>query len=165
LAIEHDALSLDRKLILKAAQLVLEDSSYPAATISIAVVDDPTIHELNVEFLDHDYPTDVLSFVLEEDPAHLEGEIVVSADTALREAAAAHWPPERELLLYVLHGILHLVGYRDKTVATRKKMLAAEARYLELLGIPLPVGNSRWNAAVRPKSRSKSSAQSREDAR
>ena len=66
----------------EAATAVLQDSTFSSAAISLAVVDDETIHELNRRHLDHDWPTDVLSFVLEDDGDHLEGEVILSADTA-----------------------------------------------------------------------------------
>ena len=59
----------------------------------MAVVNDPVIHELNRRFLEHDYPTDVLSFALERDGDLLEGEVVVSADTARRTARALRGRP------------------------------------------------------------------------
>src|SRR5262249_13212357 len=65
-----------------AATAVLRDSAFSSAAISLAVVNDETIHELNRRHLDHDWPTDVLSFVLEDDGGHLEGEVILSADTA-----------------------------------------------------------------------------------
>ena len=64
--------------------------------------------------MNHDWPTDVLSFVLDDDDGHLEGEVIISADTAAAAAAEVGWPAAAEQLLYVIHGMLHLVGYRDK---------------------------------------------------
>lgn len=145
---EQATLAVDEKRLANVAQMVLADSNHLAADVSIAVVDDPTIHALNVQFLKHDYPTDVLSFVLEDLPHKLEGELVVSADTAIREAAEARWSPLDELLLYVIHGALHLVGYLDKTPADKKAMYAAELRYLERAGIVVPLGNSRWSSVL-----------------
>ena len=54
----------------------------------MAVVDDPTIHDLNRRFLDHDEPTDVLSFMLDDEGGRLEGDVIVSADTAARTRRA-----------------------------------------------------------------------------
>ncbi len=94
----------------------------------MAAVDDRTIHQLNRRYLDHDYPTDVLSFVLEEGPGTVEGEIIVSGDTAAASAPGYGWPAQDELLLYVIHGMLHLVGYDDKSPADAARMRQAEAR-------------------------------------
>jgi len=124
---------VDEERLCEAARAVLTDSHFASANISIAVVDDPSIHELNRRYLDHDWPTDVLSFVLDEQTDHLEGEVIISADTAMRAAAEAGWPAAAEQLLYVIHGTLHLVGYRDKTLADAQKMRAAEAKYLRQL--------------------------------
>jgi probable rRNA maturation factor len=115
----------------EAARAVLREAGFASAAISIAVVDDSSIHELNRRYLEHDWPTDVLSFVLDERGDHLEGEVIISADTAARAAAEVGWPAAAEQLLYVVHGMLHLVGYRDKTPADLQKMRAAEAKYLQ----------------------------------
>ena len=138
IANEQDSLSVDAERLRQAALAVLRDAGVEASELSIAVVDDPTIHDLNRRFLEHDYPTDVLSFLLERDGSRLEGEIVVSADTATREAARLGWPAGDELLLYVVHGTLHLVGYDDVTDELRAEMRAAEKRHLTALGLQPP---------------------------
>jgi probable rRNA maturation factor len=143
---EQATLTLHEPRLIAAVQAILADSDFSSAYVSIAVVDDPTIHALNVQYLQHDYPTDVLSFVLEQTDERVEGELIVSADTALREAADAGWSPHDELLLYVIHGTLHLVGYDDHAPADRVEMYAAEAHYLQRLGIALPTDRARWAA-------------------
>jgi probable rRNA maturation factor len=90
--------AVDSARIVAAVQMVLADAQCAAANISVAIVDDPTIHRLNRQFLEHDYPTDVLSFVLEE-PPRLEGEIIASIDTAHREAAEVGWDAADEFPL------------------------------------------------------------------
>jgi probable rRNA maturation factor len=117
-----------------AVRAVLLDSEFASAMISVAVVDDVTMHELNRRYLEHDWPTDVLSFVLECEANHLEGEIIISADTAAIAAVEAGWSAAAEQLLYVVHGTLHLVGYRDKTGDEAVAMRAAEAEYLAQFG-------------------------------
>ena len=78
---------VDEALLRRAVTHVLRTHDYRSATISVAVVDNAKIHELNKQFLDHDYPTDVLSFMLDEDQQQLDGEVVVSAEMAAGEAA------------------------------------------------------------------------------
>lgn len=134
---EQNALAVEVDRLAEAARGVMDDAGRDGA-LSIAVVDDETIHRLNVEFLEHDYPTDVLSFALEDDGRRLEGEVIVSAETAIANAAEYGWPAEHELLLYVLHGALHLVGYGDKTTEEAAEMRRAEAEHLRRWGVELP---------------------------
>src|SRR3954466_3253520 len=103
--------AVDEARLIDAARAVLRDSEFSSAAISLAVVDDETIHELNRRHLDHDYATDVLSFVLEDDGQHLEGEVILSADTAAAAAEELGHAAAEEQLLYVIHGMLHLVGH------------------------------------------------------
>lgn len=126
---------IDKKQLVKAARLVLKEEGVENATISLAVVDDPTIHDLNRRYLQHDYATDVLSFVLDDSDGHLDGEVIVSADTAATNAAEYGWSPADELLLYVIHGMLHLVGYDDKSPVKRKTMREKERQYLAFFEI------------------------------
>lgn len=130
--------AVDKPRLITAARQVLADSSYTSASISLAVVDDPTIHALNRQFLDHDYPTDVLSFVLDARDGHLDGEVVISADTAATAAREHGTTPADEQLLYVIHGMLHLVGHDDQTEADARNMRAAERRYLVACGAISP---------------------------
>jgi probable rRNA maturation factor len=122
----------DRARLKKAVRLVLQDAGIRSAEISIALVSDERMQELNRRYLQHDYPTDVLSFVLDHDAAarSLDGEIIASSDYAAREAARYGWTTDDELLLYVIHGCLHLVGYDDTTPEDKETMRQAEAKYL-----------------------------------
>jgi probable rRNA maturation factor len=131
---EQSRHTVDEERLCAAAGAVFADSQFSSAAISIAVVGDEKIHELNRRFLQHDWPTDVLSFVLLDGEEHLEGEIILSADTAARESAVAEWPEVAEQLLYVVHGALHLIGYDDKSPDKAAKMRAAEVKYLREFG-------------------------------
>ncbi len=96
--------------------------------LSIAFVDNEKIMELNKKFLGHNEPTDVISFPLEANG--ISGEIVVSAQMALETANAMRTDVEGELILYVIHGLLHLIGYDD---TSKKKAQAMHKRENELL--------------------------------
>ena len=136
LALRHPTCPVEKRRLVAAAKAVLQGEGIAGADLSLAVVDDPTIHGLNRQYLQHDYPTDVLSFVLESTPELLEGEIVVSGDTAVAQAGEYSSTPEEELMLYVIHGTLHLVGFDDHEEADEAKMRHAEQDYLRASGLP-----------------------------
>jgi probable rRNA maturation factor len=120
----------------RAVRRVLKTEDAAPAVVSLAIVDDGTMHQLNRRYLDHDYPTDVLSFLLSEDDEEpLQGEIVVSADTAAAEAERYGWSLDDELLLYVIHGALHLVGYDDHAPRDRREMRDWERYHLSSFGL------------------------------
>lgn len=123
---------------------IVADHGYASAEISLAVVDDPTMHKLNRDHLQHDYPTDVLSFIL-EDEQHLEGEVIVSADTAAAVAPEFGWTAESEMILYFIHGCLHLVGYDDHEATDKQKMREQETHYLQLLELQPSEGHPARN--------------------
>ncbi|MDO4549631.1 MAG: rRNA maturation RNase YbeY [Planctomycetia bacterium] len=143
---EQTRVSLDHEKIHAAVSVVLKKQEIPSAEISVALVDDETIHAINQEFLEHDYPTDVISFPLNdpsEDSGCLEGEIVVSTDTAFRDAhhLAFHgWTVQEECYLYIIHGALHLAGYDDHAQEDLRLMRAAEIECLKEIGIQVPEG-------------------------
>jgi probable rRNA maturation factor len=129
---------VDESQLTDAVRAVLGDSRFTSAAVSVAVVDDETIHDLNRRYLNHDWPTDVLSFVLDDGDGHLEGEVILSADTAARSAAEIGWTAGAEQLLYAIHGALHLVGFRDKSAFEQKEMRVAEAAILSQFGFRQP---------------------------
>ena len=103
-------------------------------SLSIAFVTNAAIRKINKRFLKHDFATDVISFPLGSD---LVGELVISAEFAVGEAAKRKIPVEEELLRYVAHGILHLLGYDDHRRAERSAMWKRQERELSrVLGRP-----------------------------
>jgi len=133
----QSAHAIDEALLQRAVVTVLEGESVSSATISLAIVDDATIHQLNRRYLEHDYATDVLSFVLDWDGRHLDGEVIVSADTAARTCGDFAASFDEELTLYVVHGVLHLTGADDGDRSQRRQMRSQESRYLGQLGFLL----------------------------
>ena len=123
-------LKVDHRRLVDIVRSVLAAEKCVSATISIAIVDNRTIHDLNVRYLQHDYPTDVLSFLLEEEldtdslpipkgsprgcGKRIEGEIILSSEMAKQMAIKYRWRPLDEVTLYVVHGLLHLCGYDDE---------------------------------------------------
>ena len=98
------------------ARRILSALGYPDAQLSILIVDDAQIAELNQTYLDHAGPTNVISFPMQEGPfsdvtPELLGDVVISADTACREADDAGMGLTERFNQLLIHGILHLVGY------------------------------------------------------
>jgi probable rRNA maturation factor len=135
IANQQSLLDLDRRRLRSAVKRVLTTEAVSQATISLAIVDDAAIRPLNARYLGHDYATDVLSFALDRSAESLEGEIIVSAETALRNAAQFGWQPADELLLYVIHGALHLVGYDDLAPELLSEMRQRERAHLAHFGL------------------------------
>ena len=103
----------------------------PPGELSVAFVGDREIARIHGDFMDDPSVTDVITFVGEADsPEPFAGEIVINVDQARRAGPAHGQSTKAELLLYLVHGWLHLAGYRDKRPAEAKAMRAAEARCL-----------------------------------
>ena len=129
--------AIDETALIAAATMILKDYGLSESQLSIAVVDDPTIRDVNQSYLSHDYETDVISFPLDGsvEEGFLNGQLVVSSDTAARLASELGVSLQDELMLYVVHGTLHLVGLNDKTEVQAVEMRNAEKDYLTKLGV------------------------------
>jgi len=113
------------------------DFNLTSAVVSVTLVDDVRIQELNREWRGKDKPTDVLSWPLwqiDEPLGDELGDVVISVDTARRQAEARGWDLDDELALLLVHGVLHLLGHEDDTEVGSEAMRRLEA---EILGKPL----------------------------
>jgi probable rRNA maturation factor len=126
---------LPRTTIARAVAAARALRSRRTGALAVALVDDREIRRLHRDHLGLDSPTDVLAFPLGGAPGGLLGEVVASAETAARIARERGHPAREELLLYVVHGVLHLLGFDDHAPAERKKMRAAERAALRAAGI------------------------------
>ena len=107
---------MSTRKIQKNATRILNALGYPEVELSVVVVDDDAIAELNEHYLNHTGPTNVISFPMLEGKysnitPDLLGDVVISADTAKREANEAGIPMTQRFDQLLIHGILHLVGY------------------------------------------------------
>jgi len=123
-------LKINAGLLARLAERALEIVHEDRAELGIVLVDDDGIAKLNAQYHDTQGPTDVLSF----DYGEGLGELIISVDHVITQARRFHSTPSRELVLYVVHGILHLHGYNDLAVRDRRRMRAAEGRLILRLG-------------------------------
>lgn len=128
------------KLVLVAKKLLQAEEFPRPAEVSILLTTDEHIHQLNRDYRGKDRPTDVLSFrQLEEEDSRDEydelvmlGDVVISVETAARQAAQRNRPLDDEVSLLVVHGILHLLGYDDETDEGAEEMREHERAVLGL---------------------------------
>lgn len=148
IANQQRVMRVNRPRLVELAESTLASERVRAADISVALVDNAQIHEINRNFLGHDYPTDVISFLLELDEPRrkpkapppkppprgtgktLGGEIIISTEYAVASAADYGWRPINELSLYLVHGLLHLCGYDDLTPGEQRVMRQREVEVL-----------------------------------
>jgi probable rRNA maturation factor len=118
----------------EAARLALENAAEDdsplshLATLEVAIVDDATSAQVHLDFMDIDGPTDVITF-------H-HGEIVIGAEVAERQAAEYDEPLAREILRYMVHGLLHLAGHEDAEPGARAMMETAQETIVARLWTP-----------------------------
>lgn len=123
----------------RVARRILSASGCPDAELSVVIVDDAEIRTINRDYLGRDKATNVISFAMQEGEGRgvqpgLLGDVVISADTAARDAAEAGLPFESELYFLLLHGILHLLGY-DHERGTEEEARLMEMRERELFAM------------------------------
>jgi len=124
-----------QKSVLKLIRRILSDEDFEhRGSLSLVFVDDTHIQNLNRNYLDHDYPTDVIAFPLDDESDDLWGEIYISVERAKEQAETYREPFRREITRLIIHGVLHLMGYSDQNAASKKKMKAKEEQYLTKYG-------------------------------
>lgn len=100
--------------------------------LNIIFCSDAYLHEMNVEYLQHDTLTDVITFQYhEESSPYIEGDIFISVERTNENAQKFEVAPLQELLRVIIHGSLHLLGYGDKTPEDKKIMTEKENEYLK----------------------------------
>ena len=96
------------------ADATVADAGHPGREVSVTITNDRRLHELNLRYRGKNRPTDVLSFPYDEPDGPI-GDVVISVDRALAQAAEKGHDLERELDILVLHGSLHVCGYDHET--------------------------------------------------
>lgn len=113
------------------AQTLLEKEGFSKhLLLRVIFLDDETLLLMNKEFLNHNYYTDIITFPIEESEDTLEAELYISVDRVRDNAQKEDDSFSNELLRVFLHGILHLVGYKDDTAKAKKIMREKESFYM-----------------------------------
>jgi probable rRNA maturation factor len=135
---------VDGRALRATAKRLLAVAGEAGSSLSLTLVGDDAMRELNRDHRGKDVPTDVLSFPL-LDVDHVSGEdermigdVVISVDTARKQAADYDAPLQRELERLLIHGILHVLGHDHMEADEREKMEAEERRLASSIGMPWP---------------------------
>jgi len=110
-------------------KIIMDENKIPGDLFFIFTYDE-SIREINKEFLEHDYFTDVISFGYSEGDI-VNGEVYISIETVQRNAVEYKVRKDDEIMRIIIHGLLHLCGYKDSGIAERKEMFLKQEELLE----------------------------------
>lgn len=115
-------------------KLVADAENASVGALNFIFCNDAYLHDINVRFLKHDTYTDIITFDSSTAPGDIAGDVFISVDRVRENAAKFNVPFDEELHRVIVHGVLHLLGYSDKTVPQRAAMRKKEDAYLSLRG-------------------------------
>lgn len=116
----------ERKAIRQMIETIANDHGYIVQNICYIFMSDDEVLEINQSHLQHDDYTDIITFDLSDTEACIDGEIYISVDRINDNAEKFNCTKQDELIRVLSHGVLHLMGYKDKTENDSKKMRDAE---------------------------------------
>lgn len=122
-------------VICRVARAARRVAGLPLDELSVVLLEDASIADLNWRLLRHEGPTDVIAFEAQADPDALRSEIYVNVEAAERQAPEYGHSFEQELGFLVAHGVLHVLGYDDADDASRAKMFELQGRALAAAGV------------------------------
>ena len=125
----HFRLTEPQRMVTKLKK-VIEEEAKELAYLNFIFCSDSYLHALNKKYLEHDTPTDVITFDLSESPDIIAGDVYISIERIADNAVTFAVSEKEELQRVMIHGVLHLAGYSDTTTAARKIMRAREDYYL-----------------------------------
>ena len=136
---QQQRIKIDKRKIRIQVNRLLKLINCATKEISITFVNDETIQSINKQYLSKDRPTNVISFSMQEGEfGHINpemlGDVIISVDTALRDANMGHLSFDEEILFLIIHGLLHLTGYNHENTS-KANALEMKQKEKELFGL------------------------------
>lgn len=122
---------LERKRLKAFIQSIFDKNRRQLSSLTIIFCSDEYLLGINKQFLQHDYYTDIITFNLSNDLNIIDGEIYISIDRVKDNALFNYVTVKQELHRVIFHGILHLCGFKDKSILSKKNMTLQEDYSLE----------------------------------
>jgi rRNA maturation RNase YbeY len=117
---------VDKKAVQSIVKLIAAELKLYVKSLEFNFISSNTMIEVNKNYLEHNYSTDIITFDYSDEKNILDGEIFISLQDAIENSKKYHVSADNELLRLTTHGILHLIGFDDTTDAKRKKMKTVE---------------------------------------
>lgn len=122
---------LNREEITSWISAAIRKEGFKVGAVNVIFCSDKHLRKMNKQYLQHDYNTDIITFDLTDDPAVIHGELFISIDRVKQNAATYETGFTDELHRVIIHGVLHLCGYSDKSTLKVKEMRTREDFYLK----------------------------------
>jgi len=130
---EEKGIRTQKKLFYKIVDLICSELDLNILSLEINFVLSETMQRINKKYLKHNYSTDIITFDYSNERNILDGEIFISIADALQNSKKYRVTLNNEILRLMIHGILHMSGYDDRTIFKRKKMKIVEDLFVHKL--------------------------------
>ncbi len=127
------SIKVDKKIVHSIVSFLKDTLKFSIKSLNVNFVSSEIMIEINKQYLNHNYDTDVIAFNYSGDNINFDGEIFISISQAIDNAIRFNVNLDSELIRLIVHGILHLLGYDDKKSSDKKKMKAEEDKLTEKL--------------------------------
>ena len=121
-------IKVSKQSVQKIVSLICDDLELCVDSLEFNFISSETMIDVNKKYLQHNFGTDIITFDYSVEKNNLDGEIFISLQDAIENSEKYHVSVDNELLRLIIHGILHLIGYDDTTIAKRKRMKSVEDR-------------------------------------
>jgi probable rRNA maturation factor len=130
---EKESKKYFKNLIKRTAGLISKGEERKFGSLNLIFCGDEFIRQYNKKYLGHDYETDIITFYDTDEEGLTEGDFLISVDTVIANSKRFKEDFNNEIMRVVIHGLLHLCGFKDKTIKDEKKIREKENYYLKII--------------------------------
>lgn len=140
LSVHSEDFSINKRAVHSLISAIIKEYSLSFTSLSISFINSNELRDINKEYLNHDYETDVITFNYSRQKKNIDGEILISFEEAKRNAKRYNVKLGQELIRLVIHGMLHLLHFDDKNEESKKIMKKEENKLINRFNFTLFAG-------------------------